>query len=94
MVLIQVRDLIPFANSLGFAVEEYAAGKGKIPPRLVIQMNKKCSQVSDLRCCLLSALTGLHFCIGTFINHFLGSHRNLVLKHVPSICKLNEHLLG
>ena len=25
--------MIPFADSLGFAIEEYAAGKGKIPPR-------------------------------------------------------------
>jgi POLQ-like helicase len=33
--LTQVRDLTPFADSLGFAVEEYAAGKGRIPPRSV-----------------------------------------------------------
>ena len=33
--MMQVRDLTPFADSLGFAVEEYAAGKGKIPPRFV-----------------------------------------------------------
>ena len=31
--------MIPFADSLGFAVEEYAAGKGKIPPRLVVFVN-------------------------------------------------------
>ena len=29
----QVRELLPFASALGFAVEEYAASKGKIPPR-------------------------------------------------------------
>ena len=29
----QVRELLPFASVLGFAVEEYAASKGKIPPR-------------------------------------------------------------
>ena len=32
-VFSQVRDLFPFADNLGFAVEEYAAGKGKLPPR-------------------------------------------------------------
>ena len=38
-MLTQVRDLTPFADSLGFAVEEYAAGKGKIPPRSVAGCN-------------------------------------------------------
>lgn len=28
----QVRDLTPFALALEFIVEEYAAGRGKIPP--------------------------------------------------------------
>ena len=28
----QVRDLAPFALSLGFVVEEHAAGRGKLPP--------------------------------------------------------------
>ena len=31
--------MTPFADSLGFAVEEYAAGKGKIPPRSVAACN-------------------------------------------------------
>ncbi len=32
-IYIHVRELGPFASSLGFAVEEYAANKGNIPPR-------------------------------------------------------------
>lgn len=31
--VLKVRELSPFASNLGFHVEEYAAGKGAIPPR-------------------------------------------------------------
>ena len=36
-----VRELLPFANELGFVVEEYAGNKGTLPPRSV-----SCSLVS------------------------------------------------
>ena len=31
--ILQVRQLFDFAEALGFAVDEYASSKGRIPPR-------------------------------------------------------------
>ena len=32
-ITLYVRELTPFASALGFAVDEYAANRGTIPPR-------------------------------------------------------------
>ena len=32
-ISLQVRELLPFADALGFSVEEYAGSRGSLPPR-------------------------------------------------------------
>ena len=50
--MLQVRELLPFAEALNFAVEEYAGNRGKIPPRR--RLSKKVVYVATIEKVILT----------------------------------------
>lgn len=79
----QVQSLVPFSLKMSFIVEEYAAGKGELPPR------KRRSKNSIYVCTIEKALT--------LVNNLIDLDRlhevNLVILRIVSFC-LNFELNG
>ena len=68
----KVRQLLPFADTLGFAVDEYAGNRGKMPPRR--RLSKKVVYVATIEkvCTYTQSVSSLLVLLYTLFHRLMG----------------------